>query len=46
MEIIDDTIRLDLITLKVTNQNGFMIESGKQYEFWLEELRDGKWASY
>ena len=45
MVLFDDTITLDLLTLKVTNQNDFRIESGNQFDFWLEELRDGKWQT-
>ena len=45
MEIFDDTIRLDMVTLKITNQNDFRIESGNQSDFWLEELRDDNWQT-
>ena len=45
MELIDEDIRLNLMTLKVVNNNDFGIESGNQYDFWVEEYRDGKWQT-
>jgi len=43
MELLDDDINLNLMTLKVVNNNDFGIASGNQYDFWVEEFRDEKW---
>ena len=45
MGLFDEDIKLDLMTLKVVNNNDFGIESGNQYDFWVEEFRDGKWQA-
>ena len=45
MELFDEDIKLDLLTLKVVNNNDFGIESGNQNDFWVEEYRDGKWQA-
>jgi len=45
MELFDEDIKLNLITLKVVNNNDYGIESGNQYDFWVEEYRDGKWQA-
>ncbi len=43
MELFDEDIKLNLMTLKVVNNNDFGIESGSMIDFWIEEYRDGKW---
>ena len=45
MELFDEDIKLNLMTLKVINNNDFGIESGNQYDFGVEEYRDGKWQA-
>ncbi len=45
MELYDEDIKLNLMTLKVVNNNDFGIESGNQNDFWVEEYRDGKWQA-
>jgi len=45
MELFDEDIKLNLITLKVVNNNDFGIESGNQYDFWIEEYHDGRWQA-
>lgn len=42
MGIIDEDIRLDLMTLLIVNNNDYAIEGGRD-DFWVEEYRDGKW---
>jgi hypothetical protein len=43
MELFDEDINLNLMTLKVVNNNDFGIESSNMNDFWVEEYRDGKW---
>lgn len=43
MELFDEDIKLNLMTLKVVNNNDFGIESGNTNDFWVEEYREGKW---
>ena len=45
MELFDEDIKLNLVTLKVVNNNDYGIDSGNQYDFWVEEYRDGKWQA-
>ena len=43
MEIFDEEVRLDLVTLKVVNNNSFDIECDSVNDFLVEEFREGKW---
>ena len=45
MELYDDTITNGLLTLTLTNNNDFDIESGNQYDFAIEAFRNDKWQS-
>ncbi len=45
LELYDDTITNGLLTLTLTNNNDFDIESGNQYDFGIEVLHKDKWQS-
>ena len=45
VELYDDTITNGLLTLTLTNNNDFDIESGNQYDFAIEAFRNDKWQS-
>ena len=45
MELYDDTVTNGLLTLTLTNNNDFDMESGNQYDFAIEVLHKDKWRS-